>query len=348
VEPLIERLTRSVPAIFRRYRGHRTIGYDAARRCDPVSTREPAQRGPRQPFDSTAKLLVAADPLAWLVLAGLPADGPVRSVDAGLDTIRAQADAVLRVGRSSPWFLHVELQTGRDRHLPERIHRYNVLLFERERRPIISMIVLLRPRADGPELTGHVERHDPTGRIYESFTYQVVRPWTLPTETLLTGPLGTLPLAPLPELFAVGQPASARRARVRAVIEQVDRRLRVELPAGEADDFRVATQFLLGLRYSQIVSEQLTRGVWSMLNLMDSSTYRAAVRSGEALGEARGQARGRIEEARRLLVRFAERSLGPVPDTARAALAAIDDVDELERLVDRLPNARTWDELLAL
>src|SRR6266498_3380478 len=115
---------------------------------------DPTQPGRRQPFDSTAKLLVSADPPAWLALAGLPADRPVRSVDAGLDTIRAQADAVLRVGRRLPWFLHVELQTGRDRRLPERLHRYNVLLFERERRPVVSLLVLLRPRADGPELKG--------------------------------------------------------------------------------------------------------------------------------------------------------------------------------------------------
>ena len=80
-----------------------------------MSTSDPDESAGRQPFDSTAKLLVAADPPAWPALAGLPADGPVRSVGSGLDTIRAQADAVLRVGRRSPWFLHVELQTSRDR-----------------------------------------------------------------------------------------------------------------------------------------------------------------------------------------------------------------------------------------
>src|SRR5256885_1534648 len=105
-----------------------------ARGCDVVSTSEPARGAPRQPFDSTAKLLVVTDPTAWLALAGLPANGRVRAVDVSLDTVRAQADAILRVGRVPPWFLHVELQTGRDRRLPERVHRYNVLLFERERR----------------------------------------------------------------------------------------------------------------------------------------------------------------------------------------------------------------------
>ena len=101
------------------------------------------------------------------------------------------------LARRSPWLLHVELQTSRDRRLPERVHRYNVLLYERERRPIISLVVLLRPRANGPELTGRIERRDPTGQIYESFSYRVVRIWQLPTDVLLRGPLSLLPLAPV-------------------------------------------------------------------------------------------------------------------------------------------------------
>jgi hypothetical protein len=304
-----------------------------------VSIGDIAQDGPRQPFDSTAKLLVAADPAAWLRLAGLPADGPVRPVDAGLDTVRAQADAVLRVGRRAPWYLHLELQTGRDRRLPERVHRYNVLLFERERRPIVSLVVLLRPRADGPELTGPVERHDPGGQLYEWFRYQVVRAWQLPTEDLLGGPLGTLPLAPLPELFAPGQTEAARRSRARTVVEQVDRRLHVELTGRQADDFRVATQYLLGLRYSRRDSEQLTRGIWSMASLMDSKPFRELVES--------SRAEGRAEEARRMLVRIGESRLGPVPASVQASLTSISDIEELERLAIRVSAVQSWNDLFA-
>lgn len=294
----------------------------------------------RQPFDSTAKLLVEADPPAWVTLAGLPVDGPVRPVSTSLDTIRAQADAVLRVGRRTPWFLHVELQTSRDRHLPERLHRYNVLLFEREKRNILTVAVLLRPRADGPELTGQIERYEPSGEQYERFTYRVIRPWLLPTDALLDGPIGTLPLATLPELFAAGQREAIRRERVRAVVEQVSRRLRKEARPSRANELRTATHYLLGLRYSQVVSEQLTRGIWDM---WDSRTYREPILA----GEARGEARGRLMEARRLLMRFAESSFGPAPASARATLDGIDDVERLERLADRLPDVQTWDELLA-
>lgn len=305
-----------------------------------MSMSDTDQGAQRQPFDSTAKLLVEADPPAWLALAGLPVDGPVRPVSASLDTIRAQADAVLRVGRRSPWFLHVELQTGRDRRLPERIHRYNVLLFEREQDPVISLLVLLRPRADGPELTGLIERYEPSGEQYERFTYRVVRPWLLPTDSLLAGPIGTLPLATLPELFAAGQREAIRRNRVRDVVEQVSRRLRTEARPSRANELRIATHYLLGLRYSQTVSEQLTRGIWDM---WDSRTYREPILA----GEARGEARGRLEASRRFLMRFAERNLGPAPAAAQATLEGIDDVERLERLADRLPDVQTWDELLA-
>jgi hypothetical protein len=300
-----------------------------------VPASDPDRPAARQPFDSTTKMLVAADPPAWLALAGLPVSGPVRAVDAGLDTVRAQADGVLRVGRRQPWFLHVELQSGRDRRLPERIHRYNVLLYERERRPIVSMVVLLRPSADVRELTGRIDRHDPTGRPYEWFRYDVVRAWTLPTEALLHGPLGTLPLAPLPELYAPGRRESERRARVRRVIEEVGRRLRDEVPPEQADQLRVATHFLLGLRYSEAITAQLTRGIWGM---QDSKTYQYAVET--------GREGGRADEARRLVIRLGERRLGPIPVPTRAALQAIFDVERLESLIDRVFEVRSWDELL--
>ena len=81
--------------------------------------------------------------------------------------------------------------------------------------------------------------------------------------------------------------------------------------------------------------------------MWDSKTYRYTVETGVERGLQQGVAWGRLEEARRFLTRFAERSLGPIPATAQARLAAIDDVDALERLADRLPGARSWDELLA-
>jgi hypothetical protein len=89
--------------------------------------------------------------------------------------------------------------------------------------------------------------------------------------------------------------------------------------------------------------------------MWDSKTYRYAVETGLARGMEQGlqqglqqgEARGRLEEARRFVTRIGERQLGPAPASAQATLAAIDDVDALERLADRLPDVQSWDELLA-
>ena len=55
-----------------------------------------------------------------------------------------------------------------------------------------------------------------------------------------------------------------------------------------------------------------------------------------------GPAAGRAEEARNVLLRLG------APDAAVAArVAAVADVAELERLLDRLLEVETWQELLA-
>jgi hypothetical protein len=60
-----------------------------------------------------------------------------------------------------------------------------------------------------------------------------------------------------------------------------------------------------------------------------------------------GPAAGRAEEARNVLLRLGAKRLG-APDAAVAArVAAVADVAELERLLDRLLEVETWQELLA-
>ena len=60
-----------------------------------------------------------------------------------------------------------------------------------------TLIVLLRPAADGPELTGLFERRFPDETPYLAFRYKIVRLWQLPVETCLESGLGLVLLAPL-------------------------------------------------------------------------------------------------------------------------------------------------------
>src|SRR5712691_8169529 len=127
-----------------------------------------------QPFDATTKDLVELHPEDWLAYLGLPS-APVEVVDADVSTVSAAADKVLRVLEPTPCLAHIELQASRDRELPDRKLLYSVLLERRHRTPVRSVVVLLRPEADGPELTGFLERRLPEGRCYLAFEYQMVR-----------------------------------------------------------------------------------------------------------------------------------------------------------------------------
>ena len=106
-------------------------------------------RGPR-PFDVATRRLIETDPAGWLALAGLPVDGPVRLLDSDVATVLTEVDA------ASPWLAHLEPQTTHDPVLPRRMLQYHVLLLHRHDKPVASTVNLLRPEADGPELSGYI------------------------------------------------------------------------------------------------------------------------------------------------------------------------------------------------
>ena len=56
-----------------------------------------------------------------------------------------------------PLILHAEFLSGRDLAYPEQAHWYHTLVRHRHRIPVWTVLVLLRPAADGPELIGTFE-----------------------------------------------------------------------------------------------------------------------------------------------------------------------------------------------
>ena len=106
-----------------------------------------------QPFDITLKHLLEAHPADCLRLVGLPTAAAIDVIDADLATVSAEADKVFRVNDRPPWLMHFELQASYDVDLPQRMLRYNVLLKNRHGLPVRSVVILLRPKADGPEMT---------------------------------------------------------------------------------------------------------------------------------------------------------------------------------------------------
>ena len=80
-----------------------------------------------KPFDAATKHLFEIDPNGWKRLLGLDITAPLELVNPDVSTVTSAADQVLRVLEEMPWLIHAEFQASRDRWLPLRVHRYNVL-----------------------------------------------------------------------------------------------------------------------------------------------------------------------------------------------------------------------------
>lgn len=186
--------------------------------------------------------------------------------------------------------------------------------------------MLLRPEADSPALTGLWQAGFPGETPYHVFRYGAIRVWQLPGEKLLSGGVGTLPLAPI---------SAVTEAALPGIIEKMERRLRGQRLRDGAAEVWSAVFILLGLRYSQDVARRLLRGVRSM---KESVTYQAIVEEGEA--------KGALAEARKV-VRLLGEDLWGLPDArSAAAIRAVTDLGQLEQLIVRLPRCRSWAELL--
>lgn len=205
--------------------------------------------------------------------------------------------------------------------------QYNALLLHRHQIVVESTVVLLRPEADSPELTGTFEQFGVTGFRTVSFGYHVIRLWQHPVEQLLTGSLGVLPMAPL---------AADGPALLPSVLRRVEQRLRLETSPTVADELWAATYLLLGLRYDdRTVSEVVTRMSW----LQESSTYQAILRD--------GRAQGRVDTARRFVLDLGSDKFGAPDQRTVSLLETLSDLPTLERLHRRILTATSWTELLA-
>jgi predicted transposase YdaD len=167
--------------------------------------------------------------------------------------------------------------------------------------------------------------------------------WQLPVESLLTGGLGTLPLAPISDVAKEDVPG---------VIRQMKQRLAQPQARARAPELWTATRILLGLRYDEEFAQVVLQGVRGM---RESVTYQAIVAEGRAEGLAEGRveglaeglAKGRLEGARRVLLRLGEKKFHSAPDaTVRAAVEAINDEERLEQLTDNVLRVASWEELL--
>jgi hypothetical protein len=266
-------------------------------------------------YDASTKYLLEVRLADWLPLSGRKTKARVRIVNADVSTVTAAADRVLLIEDTFPWIAHFELQAGRDLLLPDRSQMYNAVIGWKQRVPVLSVIVLLRPAADGPELTGVLERRFLDEPPYLVFKYQVVRIWEIPAATCLSGGLA-------------------------GVISRMQERFERETSAEEAATLWTATDVLMGLRYPKDFVSQLLRGVQ---NMKESVTYQAIVEE----GVEKGIEKGMLVEARRTLLELGAERFGEPDEELERVISQIADLEHLHRLVRRILRVSNWQELLA-
>jgi predicted transposase YdaD len=281
-------------------------------------------------YDPTLKELVETEPESWPVLFGRPR-APTTVIDADIATVSGAADKVLHVAGDPPYLLHLEFVTGHD--AAELLVRHS-LLDHRHQTRVRSGVVLLRPEADSPQLTGDYRRVFPDEETYLTFRYRVVRVWQLAPGPLLSGGLGLLALAPI---------SNVTESELPGIIRQMEERLSSRRWRKRAAMVWGAAYILLGLRYSPELASQLFRGVLSM---KESSTYQAILEEGRQEGRTEGRAEGAVAEAKKMLRRLGDQAFGPPDARTAAIIEGIDDLAHLEELLDRILSASGWQDLL--
>jgi predicted transposase YdaD len=278
-------------------------------------------------YDAAIKQLVEAHPEDWIAFMNLPR-GPVKVIDADLAAVTPAADKVIFVEAAEPYIAHLEFQASSDIEFDRRMLMYNALLRWRHKVPVRSIAVLLRPEASSSGTTGrYVDASDTEAHL--EFRYRLVRVWELSPEVLLAGGLGTLPLAPI---------GRTNQQNLSVVFQGMDEQLD-KIQSGAAADIRTAAYVLLGLRYPREVGRQLLLGVRQM---KESVTYQAILEE----GEQRGVDLGQVREAKVMILRMGKRLLGEPTSEVGSQLSAINDLQALHAIADRLVDAKDWHEAL--
>ncbi|HKB04440.1 MAG TPA: hypothetical protein VKD90_19615 [Gemmataceae bacterium] len=285
-----------------------------------------------QPFDAIFKDIVRRHVADYAATFRLPHAATTLNVD--LSTVSAATDIVLADAHPPrAGLVTLDFQSSHDALIDDRVLLYQALLRNQYHLPVHSVVLLLRPDAYRPAMSGRVRYQAAEGRGKMDFAYELVRLWEVPAAELLGTRIGTAALAVLGELPRRSDVESG----LEAVFREIDRRLRTELPPTEANDLRTAAGVLMGLRIGRAEAAALFQRVATM---EESTVYQIILEKGEARGEAKG--------ARKTLLAAAREKLGRPPKKALNELERIEDIDRLVRMGKAVLRVKSWDDLLAV
>lgn len=295
-----------------------------------------------KPFDATIKDLAAQGPADFVTCFDGPTTRPVKLLNVDLSTVTTAADVVFAIGDPLTDILHLDAQAGPSATKHLDVLAYNVLLHRTYQVPVHSIVLLLRPQAQHPNLTGNVQYAARPGRGRMDFGFEVIRLWEIPADDLLNSALATVPLAVLGKL-----PDALRLEDALAdLIKRLEQRLHQEAAGKQAERLLTAAYVLTGLRLPKPKDvSQLFRGV--SIAMRESVTYQAILEEGREEGRVEGREEGRVEELHRTVLRLGRERFGEADETTRQNIEAIRDIDALEELSVRLIKVSSWGELLA-
>ena len=276
-----------------------------------------------KPFDATLKELITHHPEDWLTQLGIPITATPEILNVDLSTVTAAADTLIKVG---DLVVHIDVESGPDDDLGTRILLYNVLTHREVGVPVHSVVVLLRPKAAGRDLSDVVEYSSPGGNGGLRFQFQIIRAWELDAEEWLRAGIGLIALAVL------GRPPAGltRLQALPGLAERIVARGQREAPAEVG--VIVAASFILSTMH---VGAGAARTIFSRLFAMD-----------EIPGVTYLQELGAIRHQRNLITRAARKKLGAPTETQVNKLNVIEDIDRLDRMVLKIASVKSWDGLL--
>lgn len=291
-------------------------------------------------FDSTLNTMIDTHPEEWAAcfakIAGIP-PGRASVIDTDLAT-NVQADKIFLIESAPPCLLHLELVVNPRLGIPNDLLRYNILADRAHDLPVESVLILLRPKARASDQTGVHQRYGVAGQLITEFRYRVERVWERSVNFWFEAGLTLSPLAILTDEANADLEGTLNRFRCHLDHHGEDKIERQNL---------ISSSYVLsGLRYNPNQIDALYRRLNMLME--ESTTYQEILKTGFEKGERTGFEKGEIKALRKIIRDLGSSKFGTPNEETLQALGSITDREKLDRLVNSILSASTWNELLAI
>ena len=306
--------------------------------------------------DTAFKAILQYQPEAF-VAKFLPGATYVAMLPTELAREPLRADALLRVrfpADNAEYILHIEVQSGADDEMPRRLCTYALLAYEREKLPVLSIVIYLLPcRTPTPPWVMSGPEH-----AIITYDYRVVRLWDESLDDWLTAGLsGLLIFAPLlkgaslermDEIVGafenIADPVQ-RNNSLHYLIQFANRRFGVQAVLDYLEGNPVLDQFLQDSELTQIfIQRGLEKGVAQGLEIGVAQGLEQGreqgreqgleqgLEQGREQGREQGVAQGEIKAAQTMITAVVARRFPALQQEVEEKIATISDPAVLQEM----------------